>query len=289
VAFGLGPRLNAAGRLGTALDALRLLLTDDEAEARSLASSLNHQNTERRALEERVHLEAEAQLATWFDPSQHAAIVLGSPAWHPGVIGIVASRIQRRHHRPTIVIGFDETGLGKGSGRSIAGLSLVDALTECAPHLARFGGHALAAGLSIAQERFDGFRDAFLAVARASLSDDQLVPSLILDQELGFAGIDVTLLEFLQRFEPFGIGHRAPVFYLRGVQPSGEPRVLKEKHLNLQLRHSGRNIRAMWFGAASQPLPRPPWDIAFEVHRNEYQGTVTAQVHLVTVRSSDAA
>ena len=148
IGFGLGPRLNAAGRLGTAQDALELLLTDDPARSRAIAASLDAQNRERRAVENDVLLGAEAQLAEWFDPGRDAAIVVGAEGWHPGVVGIVASRVMRRHHRPTLVVGFDESGTGRGSGRSIAGLSLVEALGQCSPLLEKFGGHEMAAGLT---------------------------------------------------------------------------------------------------------------------------------------------
>lgn len=286
VAFGLGPRLNAAGRLGTAQDALRLLLTDDPVEARDLATSLDLQNRDRRALEDRVFQEAEAQLASWFDPATHAAIVVGSADWHPGVVGIVASRVLKRYHRPTIVVGFDLEGLGKGSGRSIQGLCLVTALGRCAGHLLKYGGHSMAAGLSISQDCFALFREAFLGVARAGLTDDLLQPSLHLDAELTLRDVDHSCLLALASLEPFGIGHRAPTFYLRGVRPAAEPRVLKEKHLSLVLEHQGAEKRAIWFGGAVSPLPPPPWDIAFEVSRNEYQGRVSPQIQLTALRAS---
>jgi len=285
IGFGLGPRLNAAGRLGTALDALDLLLTDDPSRARTLAHSLDAQNRERRSVEDRVCTDAEAQIATWFDPQRHAAIVAGAPDWHPGVVGIVASRISRRHHRPTIVVGFDEAGLGKGSGRSIAGFCLVAALGRCSTHLAAFGGHELAAGLSVTHDRFDAFRDAFLAVARTDLVDEQLLPQLHLDAELPLRAIDLDLLAAVENLAPFGIGHRSPVFYARGVAPFAEPRVLKEKHLSLSLTQRGWESRAIWFGAI-QPLPKPPWDIAFELSRNEYLGRVSAQIQIKALRST---
>src|SRR6185295_6881923 len=170
IGFGLGPRLNAAGRLGTAQDALELLLTEDASRARTIAAGLDAQNRERRTFEDDVLRQAEAQLAEWFEAERDAAIVVGAPGWHPGVVGIVASRLQRRHHRPTLVIGFDETGLGKGSGRSIPGLSLVAALAHCGGLLERHGGHEMAAGLTLREANFLQFRDAFRACASGLLS-----------------------------------------------------------------------------------------------------------------------
>lgn len=286
VGFGLGPRLNAAGRLGTARDALELLLSDDPDQAWAIASALDAQNRERRAVEDLVCKEAEDDLAGWFDPSQHAAIVVGRAGWHQGVIGIVASRISRRHHRPTIVVSFDETGVGKGSGRSISGFSLVSALSSCSSHLDRYGGHDLAAGLSLGEAKLAPFRDAFLSLAQTTLTAEQLQPRLHLDAELQLGEIDLDLLSHVESLAPYGIGHRQPMFYARGVAPVMDPRVLKEKHLSFRLRQKGAEARAIWFGSAANPLPEPPWDIAFELSRNEYQGSVSAQIQISALRAS---
>ena len=287
IGFGLAPRLNAAGRLGTAQDALELLLTDDTARARTIAASLDAQNRERRGVEDDVLRQAEAQLAEWFDPERDAAIVVGAAGWHTGVIGIVASRIQKKFHRPTFVIGFDETGTGKGSGRSITGFSLVAALGACGELLEKHGGHEMAAGLTIQQARFAEFRTAFLAHARAQLSSEELQPRIHLDAELTLGEIDYELLDHHESLQPFGMTHPQPLFVARGVTLSGEPRVMKEKHLSLMLRQHGDEYRAVWFGAAKDELPRLPWDIAFQIERNEWQGTVSPQIHIRAVRQSE--
>ena len=285
VGFGLGPRLNAAGRLGTAQDALELLLTDDAGRAHAIAAGLDAQNRERRTVEDDVLRQAEAQLAEWFDAERDAAIVVGAPGWHPGVVGIVASRLQRRHHRPTLVIGFDETGLGKGSGRSIPGLSLVAALAHCGALLERHGGHEMAAGLTLREANFVKFRDAFRECARGLLSAEQLLPIQHLDVELALGEIDYELLAAHESLQPFGMANPQPVFVARGVTLVFEPRVMKEKHLSLMLRQGRDEHRAVWFGAASEELPRQPWDVAFTIERNEWQGNVSAQIHLKAVRS----
>jgi single-stranded-DNA-specific exonuclease len=287
IGFGLAPRLNAAGRLGTAQDALELLLTEDPARARTLAGNLDAQNRERRAVEDEVFQQAEIQLAEWFDAARDAAIVVGAPGWHPGVVGIVASRLQKRHHRPTLVIGFDESGMGKGSGRSIEGLSLVAALAHCGDFLERHGGHEMAAGLTLRESRFQAFREAFRAYARETLDAAQLEPRLHLDAELTLGEIDYRLLEQHESLQPFGMGNPQPLFCARGVTLAGEPRVMKEKHLSLMLRQSGDEYRAVWFGAASEELPRLPWDIAFNIERNEWQGSVSPQIHVRAVRKAE--
>jgi single-stranded-DNA-specific exonuclease len=287
IGFGLAPRLNAAGRLGTAQDALELLLTTDPRRARTLATNLDVQNRERRAVEEAVFQEADAQLTEWFDAARDAAIVVGARGWHTGVVGIVASRLQKRHHRPTLVIGFDESGLGKGSGRSIEGLSLVSALERCSHFLERHGGHEMAAGLTLREEFFAEFRTAFSTCAREALSDEHLQRTLHLDAELTLGEIDYEMLDQHESLQPFGMGHPQPLFAARGVTLAGEPRVMKEKHLALMLRQAGDEYRAVWFGAATQALPRLPWDIAFQIERNEWQGTVSPQIHIRAVRKAE--
>jgi single-stranded-DNA-specific exonuclease len=285
IGFRLGPRINAAGRLGTAQAALQLLLTNDPAEATRLAASLDAQNRERQAVERQVAIEVERWVESNFDATQHATIVAGSRDWHQGVLGIVASRVMRRHHRPTLVVGFDESGHGKGSGRSIEGLSLVDALRRCEAHLGNFGGHEMAAGLNVHEEAFDAFREAFEVATRALVTDEMLVPRLHLDAEVSLDGFGEDLLEAQRLLEPFGNGNRQPMLFVRGVRPAAEPRVLKEKHLRLSFA-AGRPLNAIFFNGAEQPLPRPPWDVAFHLERNEYNGRVEAQMQVVAIRSA---
>ncbi|TCO89273.1 exonuclease RecJ [Chthoniobacter flavus] len=287
IGFGLGPRLNAAGRLGTAQDALELLLTEDAGRARTLAATLDAQNRERRSVEEAVYQQAEAQLMELFDAARDAAIVVGAAGWHPGVVGIVASRLQKRHHRPTFVVGFDGAGIGKGSGRSIEGLSLVAALGRCSDFLEKHGGHEMAAGLTVREGHFAEFRQAFCACAREILTDEQLQPRLRVDAELTLGEIDYELLDQHESLQPFGMGNPHPLFAARGVTLAGEPRVMKEKHLSLILRQNGDEYRAVWFNSAAQELPRLPWDVAFQIERNEWQGTVSPQIHVRAVRRSE--
>lgn len=284
VGFKLGPRMNAAGRLGTARDALDLLLCDEATLAGELAGRLDAQNRERRGVEETVLQEAEAQVAEMYPQGVEAAIVVGAPGWHPGVLGIVASRLMRKFHRPSIVLGFDENGVGKGSGRSIPGLPLVDALRECSRFLDKFGGHDMAAGVSLPGENFAAFRTAFQACASARLTAEQLVPCLELDAELFLEELNEKMLEQYEALAPFGMGYPQPLFLVRGVTPGGSPRMLKEKHMQLSLRQGRSFSRAMWFNAPSPNLPPAPWDLAVELSRNEYQGVVSAQIVVRALR-----
>jgi len=286
IGFRLGPRLNAAGRLATAEKALRLLVTSDEREATELATLLDAQNRERQAVERKICEEAEEKLRDVFDQERDAAIVLGSRDWHPGVLGIVASRLARKYHRPTILIAFDSAGLGKGSGRSIEGLSLVEALDRCAVHLEKFGGHEMAAGLALREQNFEAFATTFRNAARELLTEDDLQPRLHLDHELTFSQLNDELLRWHQALEPFGNANPHPMFFARGVSPAAEPQVLKEKHLVLRLRQQNHFRRAIFFDGAASPLPKPPWDIAFRVNADEYEGETRLQMQVEAVRTT---
>ena len=286
IGFRLGPRLNAAGRLATAEKALRLLITNDEAEAAELASLLDVQNRERQSVEKEIFAAADEQVRRDYDPTRDAAIVVGARDWHPGVLGIVASRLVRKYHRPAIVIGFDSDGLGKGSGRSIEGFSLVQALTGCDEWLEKYGGHEMAAGLTIREENLVAFSQSFRHAARELLSDEQLQPCIHLDHELTLAELNWDLLEWHEALQPFGAGNAQPTFFAREVEPAIEPRVLKDKHLLLRLRQRNYHARAIFFDGASETLPQPPWDIAFRVQADEYEGEKRLQVHVQALRAA---
>lgn len=286
IGFRLGPRLNAAGRLATAEKALRLLITTDETEATELAGLLDLQNRERQSVEKEIFAAADEQAGRDFDPARDAAIVVGARDWHPGVLGIVASRMVRKYHRPAIVIGFDADGLGKGSGRSIEGLSLVEALTRCDSLLEKYGGHEMAAGLTIREENLAAFSEAFRGAARELLTDEQLQPCINLDHELTLAELNWNLLEWHEALQPFGAGNAQPTFFAREVEPAVEPRVLKDKHLVLRLRQRNYHARAIFFDGASETLPKPPWDIAFRVQADEYQGEKRLQMHVQALRAA---
>lgn len=223
---------------------------------------------------------------TSFDAVRDAAIVLGSRDWHPGVLGIVASRLARKYHRPTILLAFDSLGLGKGSGRSIEGLSLVAALNRCAAHLEKFGGHEMAAGLAVREENFEAFVASFKQAARDLLTEEDLQPRLHLDHELAFSELNDELLRWQQALEPFGNANPHPLFFAREVTPAAGPQVLKERHLVLRLRQRNHFRRAIFFDGAAAPLPAPPWDIAFRINADEYEGETRLQIQVEAVRAA---
>jgi len=289
IGYRLAPRLNAAGRLSTAEKSLQLLLTHDESDAAVLATELDQQNRERQEVEAQIFLAATEKIDGEFDPARDAAIVTGARGWHPGVLGIVASRIVRKYHRPAIVIGFDENGIGKGSGRSIEGLNLVGALMRCSGFLEKFGGHEMAAGLAVREENFDVFAQGFYNAARELLSDEALQPCLKLDHELAFTEIDVEFLRWHEMLQPFGNGNPQPVFLAREVEPIVPPRVMNEKHLLFRLRQGDRHRRAVYFNCAVSELPPAPWDVAFRIRADEYGGETLVAMHVEAVRAAESA
>lgn len=287
IGFKLGPRLNAAGRLASALEALALLLTDDPIEAEHLARHLDMRNRERQGIERAVREEAEEIVAADFALAPSKSIVLGRPHWHPGVVGIVASRISKRWHRPTLIIGFDEHGLGKGSGRSIHGFSLVSALETCAHLLEAFGGHEMAAGLTVEEANLEMLRATFEETAEALLSKEELIPRLQLHAEVNITDLSLSWLGDQDRLGPFGVGNAQPLLIARALYPWREPRVLKEKHLRLEfLGENNMPLAGIFFNGALEPLPRPPWDIAFTLARNTYQGKTSLQLQIVAIRKA---
>ena len=290
IGYRLGPRINAAGRLASAEEALALLLTDDPLEAAALAHGLDVRNCERQEVERSVTLEAEVLAAAAFAITPRKSFVLGRPHWHPGVVGIVASRISKRWHRPTLIIGFDEEGRGKGSGRSIEGFSLVTALEQCSHLLEAFGGHAMAAGVTLQELHLEKLQETFEKVAHASLREEDLLPPLKIDAEVDLREINETWLTAQERLGPFGTANPQPLYVARSVRPAKEPRVLKEKHLRLEFASSrGGFLAAIFFNGAIDPLPEPPWDVAFTLERNTYQGRTTVQMQVVALRKAIAS
>ena len=290
VGFVLAPRINAAGRIGDAGSALRLLLTSDPREAASLAEELEETNRARRDVDRRVLDEALALLAQSYDPERDYGVVLASRDWHPGVIGIVASRLVERIHRPVVMVALDGD-TGRGSARSISGFHLARALESCEEHLVRYGGHARAAGLDVQARRLDDFRAAFAEEARRHLADAPLRPELEIDLEVDLGEADEDVHRFVEYFGPFGVGNPRPVFLARGVRPAVPARVVGSGHLKLQLSQGEDRLEAIGFGLADRIRPdrlaEGPLDIVFQLRENHYRGRTTLQARLLDVRSAE--
>jgi single-stranded-DNA-specific exonuclease len=290
VGFLLGPRLNAVGRLGDAQAALKLLVTDDEAEAERIAAQLDAVNRERQDVEAKIVREAMAEIDEFFDPSKHFGLVVARAGWHPGVVGIVASRLSARYHRPAVVIGIDpEAGTGRGSARSIEGFNLVEKLEECAGLLGRFGGHAMAAGLDVEVAQIPELKERFNRVAAAALEGTDLRPVQEVDAWIELAEADQGLLDALEKMAPFGLGNRKPEWGIRGVELVGCPRVVGKSHLKMTVRQGDLQREAIAFGAGDRDMPHGPIDIACYLQENEYMGQVSLQLNVQDFREHRAA
>ncbi len=286
IGFVLGPRLNAAGRLGAAAASLELLTTPDPARARKLALELDAVNRERRDTETAIYEEIADRLDSEFDPAQTSAIVVWKRGWHPGVIGIVAGRICRRYHRPAVVIGIDEEGVGKGSGRSIEGFDLVEGLSACSALLRTHGGHQMAAGLSIREEDAPAFAEAFSAFARSALRPEDLVPRVKIDARIELGDLGVPEVKELEAMQPFGIDNPRPVFASTGVAVLTST-IVGQNHLKLKLASGGSTLDAIGFGMGETVLPEGPIDVAYQPKIDTFGGRERVQLQLVDLRASD--
>lgn len=290
VGFQIGPRLNAAGRLGDAEAALELLLTTDASRARDIALQLDRANRERQNIEARIFEEAVSAVDAQFDPARDRVVVVAGRGWHPGVIGIVASRITQKYYRPSVVIALDdETGVGRGSCRSIEGFNLVEHIEQCAELLGSHGGHAMAAGLDIEGRHVQAFREKFNEVASRTLKEEDLIPTLKVDGWISLGDVDQRFYEALERLKPFGVGNRTPIWAARGVHVVGQPRILKDKHLKMTVGSGGRQIEAIGFGLANRELPDGPLDIAFGIRLNDFMGNRKLELQLQDFRPSEIA
>jgi single-stranded-DNA-specific exonuclease len=285
LAFVLGPRLNAAGRMGDAGDGLRLLLTDDPAEAYALASQLERQNTERQALDQRTLDEALADLDGSFDPARDAGVVLARDTWHPGVIGIVASRVVERIARPTFLVAFDGE-LGKGSGRSVGQCDLHRALGRCAGHLEKWGGHRMAAGLVVRRDHLDAFRDAFNRACAEQVRPSELWPSQRVDAVVAIRELTDALERAVRALEPTGVGNPGPVFGLRGLALEGRPRRMGDRHVRLTLKDGTGVLRVVGFSVRDEVErvvqdSSGPYRAAIRIERDTWQGHDDVEGRLV--------
>ena len=276
--FRLAPRINASGRLRRADAGLELLLTEDEGRAAQIASELERVNAERRAVEQRIVWEAEAQVA---EQGDRYTYVLAGEDWHPGVVGIVASRVVERHHRPAVVVGLDGHE-GSGSARSIPGFDLLGALHACAAHLGRYGGHRAAAGLAVRRDKLEDFREAFERHAVDVLAPELLVPVERVDAIAAGCELGLALAEELERLEPCGVGNPRPRLLvpgarLRDLRPMGEGR-----HLRFSVGSGGISARAVAFGCGPRLAveAEEPADATFRLERNFWKGAVEPRLVL---------
>jgi len=285
VGFRLAPRLNAAGRLEDAARGVELLLETDPIRAAAIAAELDASNAERQAIEREILADALAQVEGNPDMAGRKSMVLASDAWHPGVIGIVASRMVDIFHRPTVLIALQD-GVGRGSGRSIPGFHLYNALNACAEHLLKFGGHRYAAGLSIDGTTLESFVARFEEVSAGLLSPDDLVPVLAVDGELAPREITAELVDVISSLEPFGPGNPEPLFILSGAEIVAQ-RPVGNNHLKMRLSKGGRTFDAIGFNLAERGSRLSgAVDLAFSLGWNEWHGRKRLQLSLKDIRVS---
>ena len=292
VGFRLGPRLNAAGRLDLAQSAALLLLTDNPMEARKLAAALEEKNQERRSEQDKVIKEAEALIRKEADLERDAAILAAKKGWNSGVVGIAAGRLAERYNRPTILIAMDE-GAGRGSGRSIPGFHLQEALLECREHMEIFGGHAAAAGMTVKAEKVEPLREAFLNIAKQRLSEEDLRPKLRLDAVVPLSELTESAVEELEALDPFGDGNPPIAVGLRGlsvVKNSVVAMGADKSHLSVRLTDGRRSIRAVYWGGATYAdrlnTPKAEVDAAGAAFLNRYKGRKSVELKISDMKVS---
>lgn len=285
VGFGLGPRLNAAGRLGRADNGLHLLTSTDLKEAKALALELDQTNTERKEIQEETVAEAESLVRRDINMERDRVIVLASEIFHPGVIGIAASRLVETYQRPTVLIALEE-GQGKGSGRSIPRFNLFKAFTDCSEHLIQFGGHAYAAGLSIKEDQVTAFRYAMNEVGHQHLTEEDLIPEVRVDTIMVIEDIDLSLYSRMALLEPFGAENPVPCFLSRGVKMQEVKFIGKEKnHVRFRAQQGKGRIEGVGFGMADvfESPATDLFDIVYELNLNTWNGREKLEIKLLDI------
>ncbi len=284
VGFQLGPRINAAGRMDAAIKVVELLTTESPEVALRIAEELEEHNRERRTMEA-VVLQLALEQADKVVQVRRYSLVLAGEGWHPGVLGIVASRIVERFHRPTVVLGLD-SGQAKGSARSIRGFHMVEAFRRCGHLLEKFGGHEYAGGLTIKEENLPSFVEAFDEVARAILSADALVPFLEIDAQLTFSEIGSSLMSEIEVLKPFGVGNPEPLFLSQGIE------VCERKDLSVgarfRFKQAGRFVTGVAFDI-KQDFPARPGaivDLVYRLSENEWNGISTVELKVLDARAA---
>jgi single-stranded-DNA-specific exonuclease len=286
----LAPRLNAVGRMGAASRGVDLLLADDEATAQRLAQEMEEENRTRQNVDRRILQEALTMLESSYDAERDYTIVLSSPEWHAGVIGIVASRVVECVHRPVVLFTEDtENGRARGSARSIPRFHLFNAVHACGSLLERYGGHRQAAGMEIRLDKLDAFRTALNEHAHAVLQPDDLVAEIRVDLDIELGEANSELHRLLRHCGPFGLGNPQPVFMVRGVGVSGYPREVGDgQHLKMMLAQGDARLPAIGFHMAerlrSMDILNAPFDVLFQLSEDSFNGRSQLQARLLDLR-----
>ncbi|MEJ2634775.1 MAG: single-stranded-DNA-specific exonuclease RecJ [Calditrichia bacterium] len=287
IVFVFAPRINAVGRLGDARRAVQMLTSQTLQKARSLARELEKENKLRRNIDEITYKEAEEIVNTKFDLDNDKAFVLYKRDWHPGVIGIVASRMVEKFYRPTIMISVVD-GIGKGSARSISNFNIYQAIKDCSHLLSGYGGHKYAAGLTINEEKIPEFVECFKKVAAAQIQPEDMVPSLHIDSEIEFRDFTPRFIRLLKLLGPFGPSNMRPVFVSRNLRLSGNPSIVGTNHLRLKLEQDGVVLDAIGFNMGDYlnivEKNNGVVDCAYVIEENKWNGHTQLQLRLKDLR-----
>jgi single-stranded-DNA-specific exonuclease len=287
IIFGLAPRINAVGRLGDALRAVRLLVTRDKSEARKIAQVLEQENRRRKEIDNTTLQEAIAEIEPTFDANKTRSIVLAGNNWHSGVIGIVASRLIDRYYRPTVMISVEDN-IGKGSARSIEGFDIFNALKSCGDCLLQFGGHKYAAGLTIDAKNIPEFRERFDAIARQMIPETDLHPRIKIDAEITLDQITPEIVAALEKFAPFGPSNSRPNFLSRNLEVIMPPRIVGSNHLKLRVQQHGETFDAIGFNMGDSIYRvdngMRTLQMVYVIEESEYMNRKTTQLRIRDLR-----
>ena len=292
IVFKVGPRINAAGRLGSAMDAFRLLSCENLEQAMYLAGEINTSNQQRKNVDESITEEAAKMVEDTPEWAENYSLVLANPEWHKGVIGIVASRIVEKYYKPTILL-TESKGLLTGSARSIPGFDLYEAINSCNQYLEAFGGHKAAAGLSIKKEHLNEFREAFEKAVKERITEEMLTPVLEYDLEIPFSAVTKNFCKTLTRLGPYGPENMRPVFVSRNVENVNLPRLVGNNHVKMLLRQKkGEKLSAIGFkmGHLLEDLRKNPVvDICYSIEENHFNGTTRYELNLKDIKIRNEA
>ncbi len=283
IAFQIAPRINAAGRVGQAMSALKLLVSEDAAESKHLAALLNRENTSRQKLEGEIFIEALDMIGMIGESAAGKGIVLHSEGWHPGVIGIVASRLVERFSKPVVMIALDGE-VGKGSARGVRSFNILEGLKSCAGLLERFGGHKAAAGLTISRESIESFKTGFLKYLDESVTEEDLTPEILLDSVVSLEEVDKRLLDEIDSLGPFGVSNREPLLCLSGAGIVASE-VVGKKHLRVKVSQNGCARSGIGFGLARlHPMNAEVYSLVFSPYMDEWQGGKNLKLRIKDVK-----
>jgi single-stranded-DNA-specific exonuclease len=287
IVFVMAPRINAVGRLGNAMRAVDLLVSDSYAESIEFARVLERENTNRRKIDEDVFIHAQQLVEQFLNVETDSAIILHQEQWHPGVVGIVASRLVEKYYRPAIMMTTVD-GVAKGSARSIPGFNIYEALKRCEDKLIQFGGHKYAAGLTVKLDKFEEFKEAFNEVAKELLTKELLTPEINIDTELDLSELTPKYLRILKQFAPFGPKNMRPTFVAKDVELAGHPRIAGKNHLRFKIKKNGTTFDCIGFNLGhllpTMNSEAKILDIVFSVDENDFTGVQLPQLKIKDVK-----